>query len=664
MRFNLAAALALAVLFVTSVPAKADDMTVFTGRAFDITCNSATISGQVSNLGGSGTMGLLLNYINDSDVTSWTKYQASEVNWENEFFVSVKNLVPNSTYYYKAYILTNGVYRCSEVRTFHTSDIDYSAGKAVDMGLSVKWASMNLGAKSEDEIGMFFAWGETSPKPGYTRDNYDFSVDAGKDCYDAAKAKLSGDWRVPTKTEWEELVKHCYWNWTTRNGIDGFLVTSKFTGNSIFLPFPKKCTISHTSSGYWSASKGNKGDNLAITLYSNSKKPDIQERLSFIGQMIRPVKVETLTFKLDKVADAGHNYGTISGSMPAWTNGHRVQIACSDKDSTEINLLRSGTLKSTDIYNGKFSLKYENLKPGTKYHCMAIFMDGRMGSLSNIESFTTKVPNVSIQSSVSLSGRGNAKLCFSISSDVRITRDDIICYFEKGTLSLDSLIKPISARRIDYNDSFGRYYISLSSLEIGEKYSFVCRVKAGDSYYCYGKAVTFKVPTDEPEPEAVDLGLSVKWASFNLGSSLATNPGKEYYWGQTDAKRSSTHYHYYQMRYSEVASYALGWRWRTPTSAEMQELVDNCVWTWTRKDGVSGYEATSKINGNSVFFPVPSGKTFYWSSTPLESINQNPGGWYSAKGYSYGLRVSKSKHTMDKRKLKKACFIRPVSDNK
>ena len=42
----------------------------------------------------------------------------------------------------------------------------------VDLGLSVKWATFNVGATSSNEIGNFYAWGEIEPKDTYTVNNY------------------------------------------------------------------------------------------------------------------------------------------------------------------------------------------------------------------------------------------------------------------------------------------------------------------------------------------------------------------------------------------------------------------------------------------------------------------------------------------------------------
>lgn len=125
--------------------------------------------------------------------------------------------------------------------------------EAVDMGLSVKWANMNVGAKKSSGFGTYFAWGETKPKEYYSWNTYAWS--RGNTQFltkysttdrrtqlaisdDAARANWGGEWRMPTVSEYEELINpaNCSWEWTNKDGVNGYKVTSKKTGNSIFLP--------------------------------------------------------------------------------------------------------------------------------------------------------------------------------------------------------------------------------------------------------------------------------------------------------------------------------------------------------------------------------------------------------------------------------------------
>lgn len=150
-----------------------------------------------------------------------------------------------------------------------TSNGRMTIPQAVDLGLSVKWAAFNLGAKAPEEYGNYYKWGETtpadygfwdtykfvksvngektitkyclSPNPhsgfGNTRIEFKGIVDHKTDLEpmdDAATVNLGDSWRMPTKEEMKELV-NCKHEWTTVNGVNGMRVTGP-NGNSIFLP--------------------------------------------------------------------------------------------------------------------------------------------------------------------------------------------------------------------------------------------------------------------------------------------------------------------------------------------------------------------------------------------------------------------------------------------
>ena len=130
----------------------------------------------------------------------------------------------------------------------------------VDLGLSVKWATCNLGATKPEEYGNYYAWGETATKDSYTWETYTLangsSTTLTKYCYDenygtvdnkttlevaddAATYNWGGNWRIPTIDECQELIDNCIWTWTdnyNNTGVAGYIVTSKSNDESIFLP--------------------------------------------------------------------------------------------------------------------------------------------------------------------------------------------------------------------------------------------------------------------------------------------------------------------------------------------------------------------------------------------------------------------------------------------
>lgn len=135
------------------------------------------------------------------------------------------------------------------------SETDTPSDRMVDMGLSVKWASYNIGATKPEEYGNFYAYGEIEPKEDYSWETYQWRyLDYNDwDCdewekylklgatytgtnYDVAHVKWGDLWRTPTQDEWNELINNCSWSWTMVNNVKGVLATSRINGNTIFIP--------------------------------------------------------------------------------------------------------------------------------------------------------------------------------------------------------------------------------------------------------------------------------------------------------------------------------------------------------------------------------------------------------------------------------------------
>ena len=174
--------------------------------------------------------------------------------------------------------------------------------KTIDLGLSVKWATCNIGAASPEDFGEYFAWGEVAPKNVYTRGN---SKTYGKamNCisanatYDAARANWGDGWRVPTKDEMQELKANCTWRWTTVNGVNGYKVSSKKNNNFIFLPAGGYRSDSYLKKSndfcfYWTSTPRYEEYRQynAYYLNNNSGSPYIDDSNRYYGLCIRPVK--------------------------------------------------------------------------------------------------------------------------------------------------------------------------------------------------------------------------------------------------------------------------------------------------------------------------------------------------------------------------------------
>ena len=161
----------------------------------------------------------------------------------------------------------------------------------VDLGLSVKWATCNVGANSPEDYGEYFAWGETSPKSIYTEDNcetWNQEIDDIKGTNrDVAHVNWGGDWRMPTEKEFEELLEKCDWEWTG----SGYKVTGP-NGNSIYLPATGyRLDVVHCDYGsrgyYWGSTPGDTQG--ADILYFDSDVRDACWCERDVGHTVRPV---------------------------------------------------------------------------------------------------------------------------------------------------------------------------------------------------------------------------------------------------------------------------------------------------------------------------------------------------------------------------------------
>lgn len=184
----------------------------------------------------------------------------------------------------------------------------------VDLGLSVKWATCNVGANLPEEAGYYFAWGETKPKAMYNYENYihcskfweitKYNNEDNGDgktelevTDDAGSVNWGGEWRMPTKVELEELRSLCTWNWTVRNNVYGYLITSKINGNSIFIP-AAKCHDDYNNDDdsdnrvincVWGASLNHSDSNEAYIIKFDSDNVSLGVNKRYIGCSIRPV---------------------------------------------------------------------------------------------------------------------------------------------------------------------------------------------------------------------------------------------------------------------------------------------------------------------------------------------------------------------------------------
>ena len=214
------------------------DATATTGAASNVEANKALLLGSASKYTADSKVGVIISCKSDEEsVRGGVKFEGTTA---DNFDVTVKGLLPNTTYYYTAYVDLGGGVVYGEVKQFTTPDQQFDVeNDLVDLGLSTKWARYNLGTTSETELGGLFGFGDMT---GFNTsvDPADYaSADIYKTAQDVANQIYGGKVTMPTIDEFEELFTCCQVEWQTVATDDGEIGGYKFTGpngNSIFMP--------------------------------------------------------------------------------------------------------------------------------------------------------------------------------------------------------------------------------------------------------------------------------------------------------------------------------------------------------------------------------------------------------------------------------------------
>ncbi len=485
----------------------------------------------------------------------------------------INELKPNTTYYARAFVILgeeHGTTVYGNTIQFTTKEISYSSDY-VDIGLSVAWATCNLGSSTPSNVGGYYRWGETdlsSSSTGYIWSGPDgftkYNATDGKVTLeasdDAASVNLGGKWRMPTNDELTELRNNCTWTPTTQNGVKGSTVTGP-NGKSIFIP------ISVGTSGEFSA----EFLSSSLSTYSNDAYR----------------YVHALSYRYDE------NFVYFLRTFRNW--GTPIRPVYDNRSETTIK-----TNTPTNIGPCSAEIPFTITSQDTVYEYGVIYSTNRsepvMGDL----------------------GDGN-----------------YLAYFtsEVGSSRIINELKPNTA------------YYARAFVILGEEHGTTL----------YGNTIQFTTKEISYSSDYVDIGLSVAWATCNLGSSTPSNVGGYYRWGETDLSSSSTEYIWSGpdgfTKYNatdgtvtleasdDAASVNLGGKWRMPTNDELMELRDNCTWTPATQNGVKGCSVTGP-NGKSIFIPISEGTTgSYFAeflSSSLSTYSNDAFDYVHALSYHYG----------------------------
>lgn len=223
------------------------DVTIATKEVTKLGAVSATLNASVSQPGavingaeGNVACGFKVFWNDEKVEEEGYDYPLSSAS--QDFSVDLKGLTPGQTYYYVPYYKISDGYQFGEVKEFTTKS---QTMEWVDMGTGVLWAKCNLGAEQETELGGKYGWGDATgtthstyladytPAEDIVGMNIDPAAVAELDVFDVDDEYNS---KLPTYSDFVELLANTTQEWTTQDGVEGCLFTSKVTGNKLFFP--------------------------------------------------------------------------------------------------------------------------------------------------------------------------------------------------------------------------------------------------------------------------------------------------------------------------------------------------------------------------------------------------------------------------------------------
>ncbi len=279
------------------------DATVTTGSASGVDFAQATLAGTASKYPSDSKVGIMVAATsNQEDVRAGLRLDAASL--ADAFSVTKAGLLPATTYYYTAFLDLGSGIVYGDVKSFTTEANPINVDdEFVDLGLSVKWAKRNVGAKSATDFGGLFAFGDmTGVNPSIDPADY-AAANTYKTPNDLAYIGTGGKGMLPTADQFEELFRLCTTEWVEEGGVAGYKVTAK-NGNSIFLPAAGKRVASTVSEeglhGYYLTGSVNPSNTQFAIDYEFTSATGVRSsRAVYEAMSVRPVSTAR-NVKFDK----------------------------------------------------------------------------------------------------------------------------------------------------------------------------------------------------------------------------------------------------------------------------------------------------------------------------------------------------------------------------
>lgn len=569
------------------------------------------------------------------------------------FSQAVTTLSESSIYYYRAYVVIDNQTYYGTVKSFTTKSSE--GMKPIDLGLTshLKWADRNVGAEMPEDDGQYYAWGDLRTHPTYSKTTYEHYKDSyinigtsiSASPWDVATINFGGCWRMPTQAEVQELIQACSWTWATKEGVPGYWVENATTHQTIFLPAAgyRDLTYLHNNDlwgHYWASTVNGAGTSSTAIAMSfdatrrlnsayaiNGSSANLRE----YGFCVRPVydtngsvDSQDIFIRTDSISYATNRetytfYGTMLGLLPEQNDLTQGFVVGTTRDVDLRTKVLQG-VSQTATGNGSYHValtdeQLRSLTVGEVYYVRAFVSkngDARYGDAVEMTDYTFFTDSVKW-------GLGNSGTLYGhVKATKPQTGLEVGFRYSSDGSAVDANGRLTSATSISIPASF--------DLENTEVFTYtIPTIKVATYYYQaythyegvyhYGEVKSFGA-------KVVDLGLpsGVKWVDMNLGADDEEVKGDTYRWGETVPNQNGAYTVPADREFIggttfDAAHMRLGTDYRLPSSANIQELIDECNWQWE----VNGFRLTSKHNGRSIFLPVGN----YWSSLRSESTSGN-----------------------------------------
>lgn len=519
-------------------------------------------------------------------------------------------------------------------------NVAYAVPNAIDLGIGVKWGSFNLGAINPEDTGYYYPWGYTAPEaishldfifftldsykwyysPDRTLTKYCSNAAYGRNGYsdnktildkedDAAYVNLGSQWRIPTQADFKMLQEKCFWEWQTINGVNGYKVTGS-NGNSIFLPavgygysteFRDYGNLGHC----WSSSLKTEYPYNAYALKYGSSVIEIESMSRSFLMPIRPVFGESTFVSVTSVSLNKSSLSMTVGNTETLT----ATIAPSNATDKSVTWSSNNTSVATVSSSGVVTAK----AAGSAIITVTTADGGKTATCSvTVQAKTIAVIGISLDKTSLSMTVGDIETLKATITPSNATDKSV------KWASNNTSIATVSSSGVVTAKDVGNATITVTTND-GSKEA-TCNITVRG------------IPYTASIPDAIDLGLSIKWASFNLGATKPEEFGDSFAWGEVEPKKNYTWETYKWCmgtqdsltKYctnkncgyngfvdnkttltleDDAAHVILGERWRMPTTEELDELLEKCSFEYSSVNGIECCKVMGP-NGNYILFPI------------------------------------------------------------